>query len=70
MREKDTLDFLGLWQLLNNPYFKPVKFEGLKIQAGSNAITMSPQNGLAERMPLESSPKEVKFWREFHYLGN
>jgi len=47
MRGKDTLDFLGLWEQLNNPDFKPVEFEGFKIQAGSNAFTMSPQKWIS-----------------------
>jgi len=43
MRNKDVIDFLGLWESLNNPDFKPVEFEGFKNQAGSNAFTMSPK---------------------------
>ena len=30
MRNKDTIEFLGLWEQLNNPDFKPVEFEGFK----------------------------------------
>ena len=43
MRNKDTIEFLGLWERLNNPTFKPIEFEGFKIQAGANAFTMSPK---------------------------
>ncbi len=43
MRNKDVIEFLGLWESLNNPDFKPVEFEGFKNQAGSNAFTMSPK---------------------------
>lgn len=43
MRNKDTIEFLGLWEQLNNPTFKPIEFEGFKIQAGANAFTMSPK---------------------------
>ncbi|MCF0241297.1 MAG: KilA-N domain-containing protein [Treponema sp.] len=43
MRSKDTLDFLGLWEKLHNPDFKPVEFEGFRNEAGANAFTMSPQ---------------------------
>jgi len=32
MRGKDTLEFLGLWEQLNNSDIKPVEFEGFKIQ--------------------------------------
>ena len=40
---KDTIEFLGLWELLNNPNFKPVEFDGFKKEAGYNAFTMSPK---------------------------
>jgi hypothetical protein len=34
MRSKDTIEFLGLWELLNNLDFKPVEFDGFKKEAG------------------------------------
>ena len=43
MRNRDTIEFLGLWEQLNNPEFKPVEFDGFRIQAGSNTFTMSPK---------------------------
>ena len=43
MRNRDTIEFLGLWETLNNPDFKPVEFDGFKNEAGANAFTMSPQ---------------------------
>ena len=43
MRNKDTIEFLGLWEQLNNPDFKPVEFEGFKKDASANAFTMSPK---------------------------
>ncbi|WP_279124476.1 KilA-N domain-containing protein [Holdemania filiformis] len=42
MRNRDTLEFLGLWETLHNPDFKPLEFEGFRSQAGLNAFTMSP----------------------------
>ena len=43
MRNKDVLEFLGLWESLHNPDFKPLEFEGFKNEAGVNAFTMSPK---------------------------
>ena len=43
MRVKDVIQFLGLWEKLNNPDFKPVEFDGFKMEAGTNAFTLSPQ---------------------------
>ena len=43
MRSRSTIEFLGLWEELNNPDFKGVEFDSFKTQAGSNAFTLSPQ---------------------------
>ena len=43
MRNRDVIEFLGLWEKLHNPNFKPLEFEGFKKQAGANAFTMSPK---------------------------
>ena len=42
LRNKDTIAFLGLWESLHNPDFKPIEFDGFRNEAGSNAFTMSP----------------------------
>ncbi len=42
MRGRDTIEFLGLWEILHNENFKPVEFDGFRKQAGLNAFTMSP----------------------------
>ena len=43
MRRRSTIEFLGLWEQLNNPNFKGVEFEAFRNSAGSNSFTMSPQ---------------------------
>lgn len=42
MRSRETLEFLGLWEKLHNPDFKPVEFDGFRSEAGLHAFTMSP----------------------------
>lgn len=42
MRLKNTLEYLGLWEKLNNPNFNGVEFDPLFNEAGSNSFTMSP----------------------------
>ena len=39
MRQKNTLEYLGLWEKLHNPQFKGVEFDPLLSQAGSNSFT-------------------------------
>ena len=42
LRNRNTIEFLGIWEQLNNPNFKPVEFDGLKKQAGLNSFTLTP----------------------------
>lgn len=42
MRNRDVIEFLGLWERLHNPDFNPLEFEGFRKEAGLNAFTMSP----------------------------
>ena len=39
MRQKNTLEYLGLWERLHNPQFKGVEFDPLLGEAGLNAFT-------------------------------
>ena len=42
MRNRNTIEYLGLWETLYNPSFNPLEFEGFRSQAGLNAFTLSP----------------------------
>ena len=43
LRNRNTIDYLGLWEQLYNPEFKLLEFEEFKKHAGENAFTLSPQ---------------------------
>ena len=43
MRSRSTIEFIGLWEKLCNPDFKPLEFERFKNEAGSNYFVLSPQ---------------------------
>ncbi len=42
MRNKDTVEFLGTWEALNNPNFNLLEFEEVKNESGSNRFVLSP----------------------------
>ncbi len=42
LRNRSTIEFLGLWEKINNKNFKGVEFDPLLRQAGSNSFTLSP----------------------------
>ena len=41
LNNKSTIDFLGVWEQLNNPNFKTPEFGGIRMEAGSNRFYMS-----------------------------
>ena len=43
LRTRDTVEFLGVCERLNNPGFNPVEFDGIRIQAGLNSFTLTPK---------------------------
>lgn len=43
LRTKSTIEFLGIWEQINNPNFKGVEFDAFKNAAGSNSFVLSPQ---------------------------
>jgi hypothetical protein len=43
MRNRNTVEFLGVWERLNNPDFKPLEFEGFRSRAGLNSFVLTPR---------------------------
>ena len=41
MRNGNTIEFLGIWEQINNPDFKPVEFDRFKNESGLNRFAMS-----------------------------
>ena len=41
LRNRDTVEFLGIWEQLNNPEFNPIEFDGIKRQAGLNSFVLT-----------------------------
>jgi hypothetical protein len=41
LRNKNTLDFLAVWERINNPNFNSIEFDGIKLEAGLNRFSMS-----------------------------
>ncbi len=41
LRNKNTLEFLAVWEEIYNPSFNSLEFEGIKTEAGLNRFTMS-----------------------------
>ena len=48
LRIFSTIEYLGLWETLHNPNFKPHIYEGFKIQSARPSFWMSPQKWIKE----------------------
>ena len=43
IRNRNTIEFLGIWEQIHNPDFNPVEFDGFRKQAGLNSFTLTPK---------------------------
>ena len=41
LRNRNAIEFLGIWEQLNNPNFKPIEFDGFRKQAGLNSFVLT-----------------------------
>ncbi|HZL09071.1 MAG TPA: KilA-N domain-containing protein [Prolixibacteraceae bacterium] len=65
MRNRNTIEYLGVWETLYNPNFKPLEFEGFKKEAGLNAFTMSPQKWLGSTNAIGIVSKSGRYGGTF-----
>ncbi len=43
MRNRSTIEFIGLWEKFNNPDFNSIEFDGIKNLSGSNSFSLTPK---------------------------
>jgi hypothetical protein len=41
LRNRNTIEFLGVWEQLNNPGFNPIEFDGIRKRAGLNSFVLT-----------------------------
>ena len=65
MRGRSTIEFLGLWEKLSNPDFKPLEFERFRNQAGSNYFVLSPQRWIEATQAIGITAKSGRYGGTF-----
>ena len=60
MRLRSSLEFLGIWETLNNPNFNRVEFDPLLAESGKNSFTMSPTRWINEFNAIGIRTKPTK----------
>jgi len=48
LRNRNTIEFLGIWEQIYNPNFKPLEFDRFKKQSGLNSFNLSPKKWITK----------------------
>ncbi len=65
MRNRSTIEFLGLWEKLNNPDFNCIDFEAIKQEAGSNSFAMTPRKWIRDTGAIGIRSKQGRYASTF-----
>lgn len=65
LRSKDNIQFLGLWESMHNPDFKPIEFDRFRNEAGSNVFTLSPQKWIEKTNAIGIVSKSGRYGGTF-----
>jgi hypothetical protein len=65
LRNRNTIEFLGIWETLYNPEFKPLEFEGFRKEAGLNAFTLSPKKWIESTAAIGLVAKSGRYGGTF-----
>ncbi len=61
LRNRNTLEYLSIWEQLNNPNFNPVEFDGIKKQAGLNSFTLTPKQWIEKTGAIGITSKTGRY---------
>ncbi|MCD6526806.1 MAG: KilA-N domain-containing protein, partial [Desulfuromonas sp.] len=61
LRNRNTLELLGIWEQLHNPDFNPVEFDGIRKQAGLNSFTLTPKQWIEKVNALGIQSKTGRY---------
>ena len=61
MRNRNTIEFLGVWEQLHNPLFNRVNFEAVKSEAGLNRFTMTPTRWIEQMNAIGITSKAGRY---------
>ena len=62
---REAIEFLGLWEQLHNPDFKPIEFDSFRKEAGYNAFTLSPQKWIKNTSAIVIVSKSGRYGGTF-----
>lgn len=60
-RLKDTIDYIGLWEIMNNNNFNRIEFEAVKKESGKNSFVMTPTKWINKTNSIGFKSKAGKY---------
>ena len=61
MRNRNTIEFLGVWEHLHNPDFNRVQFEAVKSESGLNRFVMTPTKWIEQMNAIGITSKAGRY---------
>ena len=61
LRNRNTIEFIGLWEQLHNPDFKSIEFDGFMNQAGSNSFSLTPTRWIESTSAIGIMTKKGRY---------
>ena len=65
LRNRNTIELLGFWELMYNPDFKPLEFEGFRKQAGLNSFVLTPKRWIETTNAIGITSKSGRYGGTF-----
>ena len=61
LRNRNTIEFLGIWEHLNNPNFNPVEFDGFRKRAGLNSFVLTAKQWIEKTKAIGIISKSGRY---------
>ena len=68
LRNRNTIEFLGLWEQINNPTFNPIEFDGIKKQAGLNSFILTAKQWIERTGAIGIQSKAGRYGGTYAHL--
>ena len=65
LRNRSTIEFVGLWEQFNNPNFNSIEFDGIKNMSGANSFSLTPKRWIEATNAIGIVSKTGKYGGTF-----
>jgi hypothetical protein len=65
LRNRNTIEFLGFWEKINNVKFNPIEFDGFRLKSGLNSFILTPKQWIEKTNAIGLVSKSGKYGGTF-----